>query len=373
MERRVCLHLWLALAGLLAFAQAQAPAFSDPAAPPFLVRLQRTTSDHQVCALVRGDGLFHLERETSNRYEVLEGLLKDQELTDLKSALGDHQLAGLTQQKIAVPLVITERDVLRISILRSPFTQNLAFGDRESRRPFDDFISPLVHLIDILQKHPHKALDEFGGRNNCMPPRKTQFSMRQPEPPSAETVPSSRPGDAGSPASRTSLPVPPQNLFLMRWQLNHIAEGTVEDTCIIVYPAGPYRMEKSTQHYGDKLKVHTFEDSLSDAELQQLRELLDQPTLKASTHENFPAGKVFREGEITTLAVPRGGRIQQLSFASYFAVPGWVSNVSATTDREEKLVAPLRKWLKAHIETRKTPLADSAPTHCASQPQGANP
>jgi hypothetical protein len=69
--------------------------------------------------------------------EVSEGLLDDAELADLKRSLNEKELAALTQQKIAVPLVTTERDELLISILRSPLTQNLTFPDRASRHLAD--------------------------------------------------------------------------------------------------------------------------------------------------------------------------------------------------------------------------------------------
>lgn len=313
-----------------------------------------------------GDGLFHLERETASRIEVLEGVLGDLELADVKGALNERRLAELTQQRITVPLLTTERDTLNVSILRSPFTQNLTFMDRESRRPFDEFITPLLHWMDALQKHSHPTLDEYSGRNNCMPPRRIEFSLRRPERSNAKVPePSSQMGSE-SPASPATAVTPQNNSFIMRWQFNHIAEGAVEDTCVVVYPSGRYRMEKSTQGYRDKLKVRAFEDSLSETDLKQLQELLDRPELKSSMHQNSPSGKTFREGEITIVAVAREGyHLQQLSFASYFGVPGWVSNVNAGTDPEERLVAPLRKWLKAHVETRKVGvLKDAAATHC---------
>jgi hypothetical protein len=154
----------------------------------------------------------------------------------------------------------------------------------------------------------------------------------------------------------------------MRWEFNQIAQGTVRDTCVIVYLSGQYRMEKTTQAYTEKLKLHAFEGVLEGAELRELGTLLDQPELKASTHSNLPQGKIFREGELTTLSVFREDRVQQLSFASYFGVPGWVSNVSAGTDPEERLVKPLRKWLKEHVEAIKAPaLQNAEQTHCAAR------
>jgi len=308
---------------------------------------------------------------------VSEGTLDDAELADLKAVLSNEDLAALSQEKITVPLVMTERDEFLLSILRSPLTQNLTFIDRESRRPFDSFINPLLHWIDELQHHPHTSLGEFEGRNNCLPPGKVEFSPRreaQPradEPSGSEKSEKKDPLAGGSPAAPTASQ---RDAFLMRWQLNHIAEGTVEETCIVVYPSGRYRREKSTQGYHEKLRFRVFEDVLDNADLQQLETLLNRPELKSSTHRNLPEGKVFREGELTNLAVSREGRVQQLSFASYFGVPGWVSNVSAGTDPEERIITPLHKWLKAHVEAKKVAaLQDAVPTHCFPQPQETHP
>lgn len=365
---RACLHLSvIVVVNNLASAQTPKPAFSDPSAPPFLVRLQRTVSDHNSCILVRRDGLFHLERETRNGVDVHEGSLDDVEMAGLQRALNDKSLAALTQQKIPVPLVIRERDVFRVSILRTPFTQNLTFPDPESRRTFDAFISPLLYWMDALQKHPHTTLDEFSGRNNCLPPRKPELTKR----PSEGSDPDALAGQEYSQGSFSSAAggTPPlRNSFLIRWQVEHIIVPNVEDTCIVVYPSGRYRMEKSTQSYRDKPKVRVFVDFLDHTQLQELQELLDQTELKASTHRNYPGGKTFREGEITTISVDRDGHVQQLGFASYFGVPGWVSNISSGTDPEERLVAPLRKWLKTHIEIRKVgPLKDAMATHCVPE------
>jgi hypothetical protein len=125
------------LLGISSLAQTPQPPFSDPASPAFIVRLQRTQSDKNVCAIVRGDGLFHVESETTNHFELSEGTLDDAELADLKAALSNSDLAALRQKKITSPLVMTEKDEFVLSILRSPLTHDLVFMDRESRRPLE--------------------------------------------------------------------------------------------------------------------------------------------------------------------------------------------------------------------------------------------
>jgi hypothetical protein len=180
-----------------AFAQVATPSFSDPTAPAFIVRLQRIQADRNVCAIVRGDGLFHVESEKVGRVDVSEGTLDQGELANLRTWINDTELAALTQNRIALPLVITEKDEFLISILRSPLTQNLTFMDRQSRKPFDNVINPLLHWIDALQHHPHTSLEEFAGRNNCLPPKKLEFSPRL-EAPAAPKVSA----DSNSPETR---------------------------------------------------------------------------------------------------------------------------------------------------------------------------
>ena len=133
-------------------------------------------------------------------------------------------------------------------------------------------------------------------------------------------------------------------------------------------------MEKSNQSNREKLTVRAYENSLSEPDLRQLKELLDDPPLKTSTHNNMPGEKIFREGELTTLAVSRDGRFQELSFTSYFGVPMLLSDVRSGTDPEERVVKPLRKWLKNRIESRKLEALRSAPaTRCMATPPATPP
>jgi hypothetical protein len=129
-------------------------------------------------------------------------------------------------------------------------------------------------------------------------------------------------------------------------------------------------MEKTSQEYREKLRVNTYEDSLNQGELEQLKLLLEDPRVKDSSHQSVRSGKVFREEELTILAVNRGDHIQQLSFADYFGVPGWVSNVNSSADSEERIVKPLRKWLKSHVEEKKmVAVSGGMATHCVVAPQ----
>jgi hypothetical protein len=206
----------------------------------------------------------------------------------------------------------------------------------------------------------------------ALPPGEIESSSRPAHKLGEENFPSQDPeseSPAPAPASSMSPPAP----FLMRWHFSHILGGfyhmKMEDTCILVYPSGRFRMEKGTRSKGERFRMRVFENSLNEDELQQLQELLDDPVLKASTHQKFGTGYP-REGELTALAVSRDGRIQQLDFASYFSFDTNIVGI----DPDERLVMPLQEWLKSHIEARKlVALPHAAATRCIPPPQAARP
>jgi hypothetical protein len=203
-------------------------------------------------------------------------------------------------------------------------------------------------------------------------PHKIEFNARRAETLDGD-VPSSKPSQPGSPAPDAS---PPASLtpFLVRWQFDAVAGRTVDDTCLVVYPSGQFRLEKSNQSVGGKLMLRAFEDSLDQNELRQLQELLNEPKLRLRTHQNVSGKKFYRGRELTTLTVPRDRQIQQLSFANYLGVHGFVSDLGVVEDPEESLVKPIRKWLKTHIEARKLDvLPDALATRCTALPQTKQP
>jgi hypothetical protein len=302
--------------------------------------------------------MFHVEEETSERVDVAEGTLDSAELDALEADLANNELTELTQEKIPSSLVANELEVFQLGILRHSFTQNLRFQDRESRLPFDRFITPLVRWLRELQKHPHTAIDEYSGRNNCLPPHKIGFSPRRATIAGDSAVIAI---DSASSTLGSSPNVAQLAPFLVQWQVNSTIGMAVANECIVVYPNGQFRMEKSEQRYGGKLKVRAFENSLERPELQQLQGLLDSAKLKNSNHREVANKKSFRKRDVTTLAIPRDGKMQRLSFANY----NLTNRVMPETDPDEELILPLRKWLKGHVEARKLDaIPDATPATC---------
>lgn len=358
------------LAALSSFGQAPKPAYADPSAPPFIVRLQRRQADRSVCAIVRGDGLFHLESERPSHFVVAEGALSDAELAELKTALANPELAALTQAKIMPPHEPYEPDEFSLNILRPPVTQALLFRDRESRRSFDTLVNPLLHWLEALQRHPQRALDEFHARNNCLPPKKVELSRRNEEPAQATKVDDPSRANRGGPKAGESAANgrAGSDPFIMRWSFSHVSRREIEDTCIIVYRSGLYHMEKAAaENAHDQPRAHAFESALGRTDLKELKTLLNEPNLKATKHYTSAQGRKLLEyglleGDFIALEVAREDGVQQLKFADYILDP----DEPSVTDAESKLVNPLRRWLQAHVKpSRETALPKAVWTDCA--------
>jgi hypothetical protein len=353
------------------------PGYADPAGGKFIVRLQRIGhSDRNVCALVRADGLFHVEKQTLSTIEVSEGSLDDAELLDLRTALNNEKLADLTQSKISTSLVQKERDEFWVAILHSSTTQNLRFVDRESRRPYDDVVDPLLRWLDTLQHHAHTRVGGAELHNNCQPPKKpsprteTQVATESPMGEDRKTLSAENTSTSSVSDHTDSIPakavLPQKRKFLMHWDYTEISRGLAQNTCVILYPSGQYREELSTQRDAGKPKLLVVEDTLPGVEMQSLQSVLDEPELKSSTHLNLPVqGKAFREAEITILSITRDNQIQRLGFADYFGDRRTHSSINYAADTDELIVSPLRKWLKEHLDPKKAiPLQNPVQTRC---------
>jgi hypothetical protein len=351
------------------------PGYADPAGGKFIVRLQRIGhSDRNVCALVRADGLFHVEKQTLSTIEVSEGTLNNAELLDLKTTLNNEKLADLTQSRISTSLVQKERDQFWVAILRSSTTQNLRFVDRESRRPYDDVVDPLLRWIDTVQHHAHTRVGGAELHNNCQPPKITtprtdpQAATESPidkdkKTLSAENTSTSSVSDHADSIPATTV-LPQKRKFLMHWDYTAISRGLAQNNCVLLYPSGQYREESSTQWDAGKTKLLVVEGTLPGVEMQSLQSVLDEPGLKSSTHLNLPVqGRAFREAEITILSIARDDKIQRLGFTSYFGDRRMHSSINAADPDE--IVSPLRKWLKEHLDPKKAiPLQNPVQTRC---------
>jgi hypothetical protein len=386
------------LIGLVFPAQSQ----STPAAVsddyPYLLRVSRVVPHLDTCVLLRRDGGYHLERDHDDTTEVYEGELSPDELSRLQQWLDDEQLRKLTREQIMAPLVITSVENLQINIFRGDRWQNLVFPSSESQIPFYEVLAPLLEWFNSLHHAPHRIIPEDSGKNNCLTPRRIELKTRRAANPQAPG-----PSTAGPVAQANTDTQPPQNgivpaispqmgqpvpsaaggvlpsqgdvksastgsspSFLMRLEYTRFVQREAERTCAIVYISGRYHLEKSSQEIGQRVTAHVHEASLETSELQGLRQLLDDPDLKALEHGNIPDGVAFSFTDFTTVWIPRDKKVQHLAFASDLRVQAAIGSHYVVSDKNTRLIRPLQKWVKTELRADKATLIEgTAPNQCA--------
>src|SRR6266478_4592722 len=200
-------------------------------AVPYLLRMERLRSDQDVCVLVQRDGQYHLERLHPYGIRVFEGKLPNGALASLESLLMKDRLLRLQQSDIDIPLITGDLDNLFVSVLHRDHWQNLEFSSAESRKPYEEFLNPLLKWLDDLQKEKAKELTEESGRNNCLPPKEIQLQTR-----SGEKISSMH-----TEASTVS------HAYILRTLTRRFDSSRIENSCVIIRDTGVYHVRRSQQ------------------------------------------------------------------------------------------------------------------------------
>ena len=144
------------------------------------MRLVHVRPTENMCVLVRGDGQYHLERDTAQKTEIFEGSLAPAELERVQHLLSADELNDLTQDKIAKPPEAEHDLQLILSVHRPGYWQNLTFPVTSSWESFHDSIVPLVQWLEDMRKVKNRVkLHEEQARNNCLPPPKLELKVRK--------------------------------------------------------------------------------------------------------------------------------------------------------------------------------------------------
>jgi hypothetical protein len=352
--------------GLRVSAQDDAPA--QFANYPFRLRLEHASEHSNVCVLLRRDGQYHLEQTRGDETLVAEGRLGESDLARLNLALDSDQLQQISQQKIVPPLMYSGDDQLQLNVFRKDHWQNLRFPDATSQRAHQAAIRPLLTWLNELPNAPHRELSEDEGKNNCLTPEKLQLKIRSAEPPASTRKTGAEPGAGASAGGADAQPGQPPS-FLVRYARDRFSSNTLQRTCVIVGAAGGYRMERGSQQISYKMRASVFEGSVSAAELQELKQMLDQPRLKNERHENSLPAMTIRDAEVISVSVPRENQIQHLLFSDYSGSLFNRKGTAANSTDDSSSIAPLEAWLQTAIENKKVaPLKSAQPDNCASTP-----
>ena len=148
-------------------------------APSYLMRLVHAHTYENVCVLVRGDGQYHLERETAQKTDVFEGMLAAPELQRVQHFLSANELFELVDDKGLKPASAGASIQVILSVHRPGRWQNLTFPTPESWGSFHESVVPLIAWLEEMRKARNRVkLRAEIARNNCLPPPKLELKTR---------------------------------------------------------------------------------------------------------------------------------------------------------------------------------------------------
>ena len=346
----------------------------DAAAPqlaeyPFLLRLERTSKNSNVCVLLQRTGDFHLEHTRGDQTLVREGRIAEAELLRLKQSLDSDALQRLAQANIVPPLLSRMEDRLQINIFRADHWQNLVFPDTTSQAPHREVLTPLISWLNAIHDLPHRELSEDEGKNNCLPPKRLQLKIRSNDSRTGSSTGETDQSAPGSGAADAATAPSTRQIFLLRYSRERVSNGALERSCVIVNRTGHFRMEKGSQPATFKMKTTVYEGSISADEVRDLGRLLDAPDLKSLQHQNrILSVPAVQDAEVISLSIPRENDTQLLIFSGYVGIRSGKDSAPGGTD-DTTSIAPIQKWLEVSIESRKlTPSKSALPDNCAAAP-----
>src|SRR5258708_25482210 len=273
-------------------------------AVPYLLRMERLRSDQDVCVLVQSDGQYHLERLHPYGIRVFEGKLPNGALASLESLLMKDRLRGLQKRVIHIPLTTGDLDNLFVSVLHRDHWQNLEFSSAESRKPYEEFLNPLLTWLDALQKEKAKELTEESGRNNCLPPKEIQLQTR-----SGEKISSMH-----TEASTVS------HAYILRTLTRRFDSSRIENSCVIIRDTGVYHVRRSQQLARKETKTTLLDTTFSAEAIHSLRVLIDADQVRKWPTQNPPLARL-QAATVPNLSIPREDRVQQITLWRYVFTP----------------------------------------------------
>jgi len=132
--------------------------------------------------------------------------------------------------------------------------------------------------------------------------------------------------------------------------LLEVKNGNAHDRCALVAESGTYRFEERTQKGAKPVDTAVFSGRFNPDQLQQLRQILDDPNLANMNHREHRGGRVVpMMGDKLELSISRPEGIQQLVLSSAFdhpEIPGFYVGDGNLHNAE-----PLLKFLTEQVES----------------------
>jgi hypothetical protein len=265
------------------------------------------------------------------------------------------RLLRLQQRDIGEPLITGDLDNLFVSVLRSDHWQNLKFSSAESRKPYEEFLNPLLQWLDGLQKEKAKELTEESGRNNCLPPKEIQLQTRSGENISSAHTEVSAVGHA----------------YILRTLTRRFDTSRIENSCVIIRDTGEYHVRRSQQLARKETKTTVLDGTFSAEAINSLRAVIDADPFRKWPTENPPIARL-QAATVTNLSIPREDRVQQITVWRY-VFPLSTHNLGSLRsgdlpgidDHGTGLIKPLDEWMKKNLPVEKEiPASNPANPQC---------
>jgi hypothetical protein len=307
---------------------------AEPRPGPALLRMERVRTGEAVCILVHGDGSYRLEKLFRAKTEMYTGQLEASQIDRLQSLLQEDQFRKLVQDDLHGPTFTDSIDKIDLSVWRGRGWQNIVFRSPEDRKPVHGTIEPLLKWFQDVQKQRPGAASANGTPTRCMPTSPTTGAM------ASET---------------TDRIVPSDPTFLFRFLSRDADLRAAETKCTVVFLDGSYRLKWRKQESRGDEKVSMTGGKLDASALQELRDILNSPTLtNASTAEvpTFLSGTQLQE---VSVDIPRAKEMQRLEFVREFnhaSSPreiGGMNNLSYLAG-DQSVLSALEHWMKDHTD-----------------------
>jgi hypothetical protein len=342
---------------------------SQKASSPYLVRMEHQTREEDVCMLVMTDGRYALERVAAGHLRVFGGSLPSSAVTELEPLLNAGQLVDLSQNHIQSAAAGEEVDQVMLTISRPNGWQTLTFPNPKSRKPFKADLDPILKWLDRNKQQQDPIPGAVSTR--CVPPQTTPSAKGLATPNASNpyimriVVDHYEPKGSGNTFSSVSAGAGTTGTIGGTYdsEAMDVSAFKITRTCAVVYESGRYRFEKSIREAGTLTKSDIFRATLSKAQLDEMRQILDNPKL-AGLANNVTPTVMGRAGDLISLTVLRGKNLQAVGFISSAPRP-------ASSDLREASMAalsanvgltnPIRKWVKQNLEDNKDALVKDVP------------
>ena len=336
-------------------AAAQAPS------TPYLLRLDHSNFEGHSCALLQSRGGFHLEVNDGDDVKVFEGTIKSDDLTKIAADLNSSALIDLSQPQIQEPLIRTHHDELQVTVFRGETWQDLFFQSSDSQQPFKRWLQPLVHWLENLPRVPHRELSEDEGKNRCLPVGEIALKKRGETLPESLTPRTTMHVLYGGPTPQPQTP--PQPVVsqsappLLLLQSFEMKTESAHESCVLIGINGAYRFEERTQKTGRPVKTKIAAGHIGADDLQELRQLLDDPGLAEIQHHEPPGhGDVPMMEDKVEIFISRPAGVQHFILSSRFNRLDFPSFYRG--DADVAAAHPLLNFLSEHLENNTAGVMD---------------